>query len=109
MQAINSIAIAADDVRCLRVDVGSADNPVYVPLLNELPRARFRALVRAFVAVNDGDESVDGDEVIDAFFAEYLGRDVVDQIGQRQYEALVKLWFEVSQEDAGVTVGESQG
>lgn len=94
---------AGGDVRCIGVHIDGGE-PILVPLLTELPRARFRALTKAMAAINDGD--TDGDEVVDEFFAEYLGRDVVDAMKQSEYNALIQAWGEASQEDAGATLGE---
>lgn len=94
---------AGGDVRCIGVHIDGGE-PILVPLLTELPRARFRALTKAMAAINDGD--ADGDEVVDEFFAEYLGRDVVDAMKQSEYNALIQAWGEASQEDAGATLGE---
>lgn len=94
---------AGGDVRCIGVHIDGGE-PILVPLLTELPRARFRALTKAVAAINDGDS--DGDEVVDEFFAEYLGRDVVDAMKQSEYTALIHAWGEASQEDAGATLGE---
>lgn len=94
---------AGGDVRCIGVHIDGGE-PILVPLLTELPRARFRALTKAVAAINDGDS--DGDEVVDEFFAEYLGRDVVDAMKQSEYTALIQAWGEASQEDAGATLGE---
>ena len=94
---------AGGDVRCIGVHIDGGE-PILVPLLTELPRARFRALTKAVAAINDGDS--DGDEVVDEFFAEYLGRDVVDAMKQSEYNALIQAWGEASQEDAGATLGE---
>ena len=94
---------AGGDVRCIGVHIDGGE-PILVPLLTELPRARFRALTKALAAINDGD--ADGDEVVDEFFAEYLGRDVVDAMKQSEYNALIQAWGEASQEDAGATLGE---
>lgn len=94
---------AGGDVRCIGVRIDGGE-PILVPLLTELPRARFRALTKAMATINDGD--ADGDEVVDEFFAEYLGRDVVDAMKQSEYNALIQAWGEASQEDAGATLGE---
>ena len=94
---------AGGDVRCIGVHIDGGE-PILVPLLTELPRARFRALTKAMAAINDGN--ADGDEVVDEFFAEYLGRDVVDAMKQSEYNALIQKWGEASQEDAGATLGE---
>ena len=94
---------AGGDVRCIGVHIDGGE-PILVPLLTELPRARFRALTKAMATINDGD--ADGDEVVDEFFAEYLGRDVVDAMKQSEYNALIQAWGEASQEDAGATLGE---
>jgi len=94
---------AGGDVRCIGVHIDGGE-PILVPLLTELPRARFRALTKAMAAINDGN--ADGDEVVDEFFAEYLGRDVVDAMKQSEYNALIQAWGEASQEDAGATLGE---
>lgn len=94
---------AGGDVHCIGVRIDGGE-PILVPLLTELPRARFRALTKAMATINDGD--ADGDEVVDEFFAEYLGRDVVDAMKQSEYNALIQAWGEASQEDAGATLGE---
>ena len=96
---------AGGDVRCIGVHIDGGE-PILVPLLTELPRARFRALTKAMTALNEGTADVDGDEVVDEFFAEYLGREVVDAMKQSEYNALIQKWGEASQEDAGATLGE---
>lgn len=102
MQSVATFNAGAD-VRCIGVHIDGGE-PILVPLLTELPRARFRALTKAMAAINAGD--ADGDEVVDEFFAEYLGRDVVDAMKQSEYNALIQAWGEASQEDAGATLGE---
>ena len=102
MQSVATFNAGAD-VRCIGVHIDGGE-PILVPLLTELPRARFRALTKAMATINDGD--ADGDEVVDEFFAEYLGRDVVDAMKQSEYNALIQAWGEASQEDAGATLGE---
>ena len=103
MQEVSTVTTGSD-IRCLGVHIDGQEKPVLVPLLTELPRARFRALTKAMATINDGD--ADGDEVVDEFFAEYLGRDVVDAMKQSEYNALIQAWGEASQEDAGATLGE---
>ena len=105
MQSVTSISTGGD-VKCLGVHIDGGE-PVLVPLLTELPRKQFRELTRALKSVMDGDSDADGDEIVDAFFAEYLGRDVVDAMKNSEYLAMVKAWGEASQDDAGATVGES--
>ena len=102
MQSVATFNAGAD-VRCIGVHIDGGE-PVLVPLLTELPRARFRALTKAMAAINAGD--ADGDEVVDEFFAEYLTRDVVDAMKQSDYNALIKAWGEASQQEAGATLGE---
>ncbi len=105
MQSVVDIK-TGEDVRCLGVYIDGKE-PVLVPLLTELPRKRFRALTKALLAINNGESDEDGDELIDEFFAEYLGREAVDGMKQSEYTALVKAWSDASQEEAGATVGES--
>jgi hypothetical protein len=105
MQSVVEIKTGSD-VRCLGVYI-DGDEPVLVPLLTELPRARFRSITKALAAINDGTSDDDADEIIDGFFAEYLGKEVVDAMKQSEYTALVKAWTEASQDEAGASVGES--
>lgn len=107
MQSVANITTNSTDARCLGVYIDGAEEPVLVPLLSELPRARFRELTKAIAALNAGDTSIDGDETIDAFFGEYLGRETVDSMRTSEYITLVRQWSEASQEDAGATLGES--
>lgn len=102
MQSVATFNAGAD-VRCIGVHIDGGE-PILVPLLTELPRARFRALTKAMAAINAGD--ADGDEVVDEFFSEYLGRDVVDAMKQSDYNALIKAWADASQQEAGATLGE---
>lgn len=104
MQSVATFSAGAD-VRCIGVHIDGGE-PVLIPLLTELPRARFRALTKAMTAINYGDGAVDGDEVVDEFFAEYLGRDTVDAMKQSDYTALIQAWADASQADAGATLGE---
>lgn len=97
---------AGEETRCLGVHIDGGE-PVLVPLLNELPRARFRKLVGAMQGIEAGTSDEDADELIDSFFAEYLGRGVVDAMKNSDYLNLVRQWSEVSQEDAGASLGES--
>lgn len=105
MQSVTSIR-TGDDVRCLGVHIDGGE-VVLVPLLNELPRKRFRELTSALSSVMNGTSDEDGDEIVDTFFAEYLGREVVDAMKESEYVAMVRAWGEASQDDAGATVGES--
>lgn len=105
MQTVLSVD-ASTEVRCLGVHIDGSEEPVLVPLLTELPRAQFRALTKALAGVVDGTSSADGDELVDAFFAEYLGRDVVDAMKNSDYMRIVRAWVDASQEEAGATVGE---
>lgn len=105
MQSVVDIK-TGEDVRCLGVYIDGGE-PVLVPLLTELPRRRFRELTKALVAIGDGSSTEDGDELVDAFFAEYLGREAVDAMKQSEYIALVRAWSEASQEETGATPGES--
>lgn len=104
MQSVVDVTTGGD-VRCLGVYIDGGE-PVLVPLLTELPRARFRALTKALVGIKDGTSDEDGDELVDEFFAEYLGRDAVDAMKQSEYTALVRAWSEASQDEAGATLGE---
>lgn len=107
MQSVASIRTDAQDARCLGVHIDGADEPILVPLLSELPRKRFRELAGALKAINDGTSDGDADDIIDEFFGEYLGREVVDAMRTSDYIAIVRQWSNVSQEDAGATLGES--
>lgn len=102
MQSVATFNAGAD-VRCIGVHIDGGE-PILIPLLTELPRARFRALTKAMQDINAGN--ADGDEVVDDFFSEYLGRDVVDAMKQSDYNALIKAWGEASQQEAGATLGE---
>lgn len=104
MEAVASINTGTD-VRCLGVYIDDSE-PVNVPLLNELPRAQFRALTKALVGVYNGTSDEDGDELIDSFFAEHLGRETVDAMKNSDYVALVRAWSQASQDDMGATPGE---
>lgn len=104
MQQVVSVTTGTD-TKCLGVHIDGGE-PVLVPLLNELPRARFRALTKALAGVADGSSDEDADELVDAFFAEHLGRDVVDAMKNSEYLALVRAWADASQDDMGATTGE---
>lgn len=106
MQAVANITTGAEE-RCLGVYVDGAKEPILVPLLNELPRKQFRELTRALVAVNNGESNDDGEELLEDYFAGYLGREVVDGMKNSEFVALVKQWSEASQADIGVSLGES--
>lgn len=103
---MNSVAsiVTGSDVRCLAVHIG--EGKVLVPLLSELPRAKYRAFAKAMAGVINGTSDDDGEELVDQFFAEYLGRDVVDSMKQSDYIALVKAWGQASADDAGASLGE---
>ena len=103
MQTVLSVD-ASTEVRCLGVHIDGHDEPVLVPLLTELPRAQFRALTKALAGAADGDG--DADELIDSFFADYIGRDTVDAMKNSDFTRLVRAWTDASQEEAGATVGE---
>lgn len=105
MQTVLSVD-GSTEVRCLGIHIDGQDEPVLVPLLTELPRAQFRALTKALAGVANGTSGEDGDELVDAFFAEYLGRDTVDAMKNSDYTRIVRAWAEASQEEAGATVGE---
>jgi len=92
--------------RCLGVHIAGTEEPVLVPLLTELPRRRFRELTRAFAAVAAGDADEDADELVDAFFAEYLGAEAVGAMNNREYLDMVRAWSKASEEDAGASLGE---
>jgi hypothetical protein len=106
MQEVTTSVKTGSATRCLGVYVDGSDEPVLVPLLTELPRARYRELVRAFAAVADGANDTAADDLVDGFFKEYLPEGVVDAMNQREFLAMVKAWTDASQEDAGATLGE---
>lgn len=102
MQEVTTTTVVTGGAtRCLGVHVDGSNDSVLVPLLTELPRKQFRDLTRA--VANGGPEAED---VMDAFFAAYLGQETVDGMRESDYNALVKAWADASQADAGATLGE---
>lgn len=105
MQEVSTVTTGSD-VRCLGVHIDGQDKPVLVPLLTELPRKRFRSMTKAFAAVAAGTSDDDADDLVENFFKEYLGDDVVDSMNQREFVAMVRTWSEASRDEAGASVGE---
>lgn len=105
MQEVSTVTTGSD-VRCLGVHIEGADEPILVPLLTELPRKRFRAITKAFAAVASNQSDDEADELVEGFFKEYLGEDIVDNMNQREFVAMVRTWSEASKDEAGASVGE---
>lgn len=105
MQEVSTV-VTGSDVRCLGVHIEGADEPILVPLLTELPRKRFRAITKAFAAVASNQSDDEADELVEGFFKEYLGDDIVDNMNQREFVAMVRTWSEASKDEAGASVGE---
>lgn len=105
MQEVSTVTTGSD-IRCLGVHIDGQEKPVLVPLLTELPRKRFREMTKAFNAVANGSSDDDADDLVESFFAEYLGQDFVDAMNQREFVAMVRTWSEASRDEAGASVGE---
>lgn len=101
MEQVTTTLTTGGATRCLGVHIDGADEPVLVPLLTELPRRQFRDLTRAIA--KGGTEAED---LVEAFLAGYLGRDVVDGMRQADFNALVQAWADASQAEAGASLGE---